>query len=67
MVLSFFDEKPAKSLQSMLSDGSHFKASFGEAQREKCDEMSGTLYGFKWLAHKVRFGELFWGSGGALG
>lgn len=55
MVLSFFDEKPAKSLQNMLSKPDVFKASFGEEQRTKCDEMSGTLYGFKWLAHKVRF------------
>jgi hypothetical protein len=53
MVLSFFDEKPAKSLQSMLSDQKHFASSFGEEQAHKCDEMSGTLYGFKWLAHKV--------------
>jgi len=53
MVLSFFDERPARSVQDMLSTKDRFAASFGETQREKCDEMSGTLYGFKWLAHKA--------------
>ena len=53
MVLSFFDERPAKSVQEILSTPQRFAASFGEEQRSKCDEMAGTLYGFKWLAHKA--------------
>ena len=53
MVLSFFDERPARSIQEMLSTTQRFTASFGDEQRTKCDEMSGTLYGFKWLAHKA--------------
>ena len=52
VVLSFFDERPAKTLQGMMTEG--WEASFGEEQQTKCDEMATGLYGFKWMAHKVQ-------------
>ena len=40
LVLSFFDERPAKTLQGMMTEG--WEASFGEEQQTKCDEIPPT-------------------------